>query len=263
MSHRAGHGLNLRRREPALKNKARMSDLAAFDYTVRVSLRARVVRLCVSPQRGLEIVVPHNFNRKRLPEVLSEKSAWIRRALERVRPHREELLASAAWQLPQRIEFQAVDMAWEVRAHSTSARRLSINYHRPGLIDIQGPVEDESLGRYLLGRFLVVQAESHLPRLLNVLSRSTGLAYRRTSIRRQRSRWGSCSAEGAISLNAALLFLPYHLTRYVLLHELCHTVHLNHSKLFWGLVEQHCADYRSAEREMRNARDFVPRWACV
>jgi len=240
-----------------------MSESNAFDYTVRVSPRARVVRLCVSPQRGLEIVVPRGFNRKHLPEVLDEKSAWIRRALERVRPHREELLAATSWQLPQRIDFHAIEVSWEVRARATAARRLSINYHRPGYIDIQGPVEDELLGRHLLGRFLVVQAESHLPRLLSLLSRSTALGYRTVSIRRQRSRWGSCSAHGAISLNAALLFLPYRMTRYVLLHELCHTQHLNHSQRFWALVERHCPDYRRIEREMRDARDFVPRWACI
>lgn len=240
-----------------------MTDTTAFDYTLRVSPRARVVRLCVSPDRGLEIVVPRWFNRKNLPEVLSEKSAWIVRALERVRPQREELLAASVWQLPQRIVFRAVDLEWEVRARATAAKRLSINYHRPGLIEMQGPVEDEALGRHVLGRFLVVQAEAHLPRLLNNLSRSTGLAYRRVSIRRQRSRWGSCSAQGAISLNAALMFLPYHLTRYVLVHELCHTVHLNHSTRFWALVEKHYPEYRTAEREMRDARDFVPRWAAT
>ena len=100
----------------------------------------------------------------------------------------EELLASALWQLPERIHFRAVDLEWEVRARESSARRLSINYHRPGLVEIQGPVEDEVLGRHLLGRFLVVQAELHLPRLLSALSRGTNLPYRRVSIRRQRSR---------------------------------------------------------------------------
>ena len=55
--------------------------------------------------------------------------------------------------------------------------------------------------------------------------------------------------------------MPYHLTRYVLVHELCHTVHLNHSNRFWALVEKHCPEYRAAEREMRDARDYVPRWA--
>lgn len=238
-----------------------MTETAPFNYTLRVSPRARVVRLCVSPHRGLEIVVPRWFNRKNLPEVLSEKSAWIARALERVRSQREELLAASVWQLPQRIVFRAVDLEWEVRARATPAKRLSINYHRPGLIEIQGPVEDEALGRHLLGRFLVVQAEAHLPRLLANVSRSTGLTYRRVSIRSQRSRWGSCSAQKAVSLNAALMFLPYHLTRYVLVHELCHTVHLNHSTRFWALVEKHYPEYHTAEREMRDARDFVPSWA--
>ncbi len=233
----------------------------AFDYTLRISPRARVVRLCVSPHKGLEIVVPRGFNRRHLPDVLSRKSAWIERALERVRPQREEWLAAPQWSLPQRIQFRAVDVEWEVRARHSPGSRLSITFHRPGQLDINGPVEDEALGRHVLGRFLVVQAESHLPRLLQAASRTTGLAYRRVSIRRQRSRWGSCSAQGAISLNAALLFLPYHLTRYVLVHELCHTVHLNHSARFWSRVEQHYPDYRAAEREMRAARDYVPRGA--
>lgn len=233
----------------------------AFDYTLRVSPRARVVRLCVSPHNGLEVVVPRGFNRKQLPDVLNSKQAWIERALERVRPQREELLAVPAWQLPARIHFRAIDVEWAVQARTTPARRLSVNFHRPGQLDIQGPVEDEALARSLLGRFLVVQAESHLPPLLDAMSRNTGLAYRRVSIRRQRSRWGSCSAQAAISLNAALLFLPYHLTRYVLVHELCHTVHLNHSERFWALVGRHCPEYRAAEYEMRSARDYIPRWA--
>ena len=235
----------------------------AFDYTLRVSERARFVRLYVSPAKGLEVVVPRGFDCRHLPDVLDRKSAWIARALERVRPQREELLASTEWRLPERIHFRAVDLEWEVRSKWTAARRLSINYHRPGQMEIQGPVDNAALARNLLGRFLVVQAENYLPPLLRAISRSSGLPYRRVSIRRQRARWGSCSAQAAISLNAALLFLPYHLTRYVLVHELCHTVHLNHSERFWALVGRHYPNYRAAEKELRAARDYVPRWASL
>lgn len=237
-----------------------MTDLA-FDYTLRVSQRARFIRLYVSPHKGLEIVVPRGFNCKHLPDVLQRKYAWITRALERVRPQREELLALPQWSMPERIPFRAVDVEWEVRSRWTMAKRLSITFHRPGQIEIQGPIENEALVRSLLGRFLVVQAEQHLPRLLQTTSRQTGLPYGRVKIRRQRSRWGSCSANGSISLNAALLFLPSHLTRYVLVHELCHTVHLNHSADFWSLVGRHCPEFRGVERELREAREFVPRWA--
>jgi len=239
-----------------------MTELA-FDYTLRVSQRARFIRLYVSPQKGLEIVVPRGFNCKHLPDVLERKSAWISRALERVRPQREELLSLPRWSIPEGMSFRAIDMEWEVRSQWTSAKRLSINFHRPGQIEIQGPVENEALVRSLLGRFLVVQAENYLPPLLDTMSRNTELQYSRVAIRRQRSRWGSCSAYGSISLNAALLFLPYHLTRYVLVHELCHTVHLDHSERFWALVGRHCPEYRCAERELREARHYVPRWASV
>lgn len=239
-----------------------MTELA-FDYTLRVSPRARFIRLYVSPHKGLEIVVPRGFNCKHLPDVLQRKSAWISRALERVRPQREELLSLPQWSIPERMSFRAIDMGWEIRSQWTSAKRLSINFHRPGQIEIQGPVENEALVRSLLGRFLVVQAENYLPPLLDTMSRNTGLRYSRVAIRRQRSRWGSCSAYGSISLNAALLFLPYHLTRYVLVHELCHTVHLDHSERFWSLVGRHCPEYRCAEQELREARHYVPRWASV
>lgn len=233
----------------------------AFDYRLRVSARARYVRLYVSPHRGLEIVVPHGFDRRRLPEVLREKASWIRRSLERVAHERDEILAAPQWQLPERIQFRAVDVEWTVVPRLGPGPRLSASMPAPRELEIAGPIDNEALGRAVLGRFLLIQAEMHLPPLLDAVSRETGLRYTRVSIRRQRSRWGSCSAQSAISLNATLMFLPAHLTRYVLVHELCHTTHLNHSRRYWALVCRHCPEYRAAEREMRRARDYVPRWA--
>jgi hypothetical protein len=240
---------------------AHLNDSSEFDYQLRVSPRARFVRLYVSPQRGLEVVVPRRFDCRALPDVLSQKSAWIRRALERVQAQRDTLLSAPAWQLPEHIHFRAVDVEWTLVARLAPGLRLSASTPAPGEVELSGPIESEALGRAVLGRFLVMQAETHLPPLLDALSREIGLAYTRVAIRRQRSRWGSCSAQGAISLNAALLFLPAHLTRYVLVHELCHTVHLNHSKRYWSLVARHFPHFRAAEIEMRRARDYVPRWA--
>lgn len=243
------------------QRNAHLDAHGAFDYRLRVSARARYVRLYVSPHRGLEIVVPRGFDRRLLPGVLREKSSWIKRSLERVQPERDRMLAASRWQLPERIQFRAVDVEWTVVPRLGAGPRLSASTPAPRELEITGPIESEALGRAVLGRFLLIQAEMHLPPLLETVSRETGLGYSRIAIRRQRSRWGSCSVQKAISLNATLMFLPAHLTRYVLVHELCHTVHLDHSRRFWSLVGRHCPDYRSAEREMRRARDYVPRWA--
>lgn len=75
----------------------------------------------------------------------------------------------------------------------------------------------------------------------------------RYTIRFMRSRWGSCTpANGHISLNAALAALPPEYTEYVLIHELAHMVHANHSPAFWRLVEQFCPDYRKHRLRMKS-----------
>lgn len=105
------------------------------------------------------------------------------------------------------------------------------------------------------------EARARLVPRVQALSLALGLAYRRVSLRCQKTRWGSCSRDGAISLNARLLFLPPELVEYVLIHELCHLAHLNHSKRFWALVARHCPDFRARDRRLRGMWAHVPRWA--
>jgi len=99
-----------------------------------------------------------------------------------------------------------------------------------------------------------------VPRL-RALSEHTGMHHRSVSVRRQKTRWASCSRRKAISLNVKLLFLPPVLADYVLLHELCHTIELNHSKRFWALVARHCPDYQRHDAMLRDMWDRIPRWA--
>jgi predicted metal-dependent hydrolase len=86
------------------------------------------------------------------------------------------------------------------------------------------------------------------------------LPYGRGQIRGQRTRWGSCSGRGTISLNWHLLFLTPAEVRYVLLHELCHTIELNHSPRFWQLLSQHQPDSDSLRQGMRRAWQELPAW---
>ncbi len=82
----------------------------------------------------------------------------------------------------------------------------------------------------------------------------------RVSIRCQRTRWGSCSTRGTVSLNCSLVFLRPEVVRYLFVHELAHTKHMNHSANFWRLVERLEPDYRRLDRELLAGWRTVPGW---
>ena len=101
------------------------------------------------------------------------------------------------------------------------------------------------------------QAEATLPRRLKQLSELTGLEYESVSIRQLKSRWGSCSTNKHITLNYFLMVLPDALIDYVLIHELAHTRHMNHSREFWDEVGTYIADVTAIRREMRKHQPTV------
>ncbi len=100
-------------------------------------------------------------------------------------------------------------------------------------------------------------AKENLTNRLNMLSQRIGLSWNKVRIGNQRSRWGSCSAKGTISLNWRLLLLPYKVGNYVILHELAHLRHLNHSKEFWEYLSEICLDAKILDVQLRKAGQAI------
>jgi hypothetical protein len=127
-------------------------------------------------------------------------------------------------------------------------------------LHLRGDLRDSSW-RTLLRAWLIARAEKAFPVWLQQLSERTQLKYARLTVRLQKTRWGSCSRRGNISLNARLLFVAPEIATYVLLHELCHTKELNHSSRFWKLVERFEPNWRKLDRALTVASRTLPRWA--
>ena len=100
--------------------------------------------------------------------------------------------------------------------------------------------------------FLMAKARAYLPQRLEYLAARFRVEYARLRINRAKSRWGSCSSRGNINLSCRLMALPLHTIDYVIIHELCHRTHMNHSRAFWRLVGSRCPAYKAIERELKS-----------
>ncbi len=114
------------------------------------------------------------------------------------------------------------------------------------------PVSDlTDTQRAALERRYIDAAKEYFPKRAAYYQQYTGGTYHRISIRDQKTRWGSCSAKGTLSFNWRLMLAPPAVLDYVVVHELCHLTHMNHSKAFWALVESVCPDYRTHRRWLK------------
>lgn len=232
-----------------------------FDYRLRENPRSRHVRLRVSIEGGLEVIVPKGYDARWVPELLEQRKGWIQAALERAEVNRKLIEPEPPWALPQEISLPGIGQTWRLTAEESGSARVAVRELGPGELRVRGAIHDEAACRTALTRWLAEKAREHLVPQLQELSRSLGFRYRDTYIRRQRTRWGSCSNRKAITLNAKLLFLPTPLVRHVMVHELCHLIEMNHSARFWLLVGRHDPDFRGLDKLLREAWKMVPRWA--
>lgn len=115
------------------------------------------------------------------------------------------------------------------------------------------PVSDltESQRAALTKRYIAA-AKEYFPKRAAYFQQFTGGTYSRITIRDQKTRWGSCSAKGTLSFNWRLMLAPPAILDYVVVHELCHLTHMNHSAAFWQAVESVYPDYRTARKWLKD-----------
>ena len=222
------------------------------EWRVRVSARAKRLSILVHPGGSVEVVAPRGTSSRSVHQFVAEQKSWI-----------DSAVAASGPSLPVAQFPEHIDLPWlspdrlEVRRERGSTGRYS---RKADTLVIRAPGQDDTAAFQVLRRWVLAQGRRHLPPRVMSLGRSIRLVPRKVQVRLQKTRWGSCSCSGTISLNAAALFLEPALARYLFVHELCHLRHHNHSRDYWALVESHEPEWKTLDHRLETARHVLPDW---
>ena len=208
--------------------------------------RARHYILRLRDDGVVRVTVPWRGSRAEAERFLMERHAWLAR--ER---HRREIAAGnrrGPWRAGTLVPLRGVEVPLEVAA---AGGRVKVSFAGESLM--VAPLEAGSL-RVRVEAHLRRLAARELPARLVRLAGEHGFTVKAVSVRNQRTRWGSCSPSGRISVNWRLIQLPPAVCDYVLLHELTHLRHLNHSARFWRELARLCPHHAEARRWLRTSK---------
>ena len=223
-----------------------ITDTEFGKITIRRSAKATHVRIRVAPDGTLRASLP-----------LYAPVFLIKRLLKSSRDELRELLKD------QHSDTQYTDGMQIGKSHtlivrSTSSQALFVRRHGQQIIatvPAAMTLQDTNVIRAIRDVVIAalrIEAKSYLPMRLKYLATQHGFTYEKVRFSHASGRWGSCSSSGTISLNIALMKLPFELIDYVLLHELSHTVEMNHSRQFWDLVARSDPAFKKHRARLKN-----------
>jgi predicted metal-dependent hydrolase len=212
----------------------------------RISAKARHIRIEVRPDGQVWLIVPRHVSRRAAYDFLASRGEWVRQKLEEF--DRKRIAAppplTLRWDGSDRIPLHGEQVPLIV----TPARIARPVVRFGDTVTVMTPasrLREHGVLERTLGSGLRKLARTEARRLLDEEAARLDVDYAGPRIAEQRSLWGSCSPDGLISLNWRLVLAPHEVFRYVVVHELCHRRHLNHSQRFWSLVERQMPDFET------------------
>ena len=202
--------------------------MAVAEYRIRRSPRARRVRVTVDPDGSVLVTLPRKAPERAAREAVQELAPWIAR--------RRRVLASAAEELARPVG--TVPFLGEALTLQPQPGRERVHRRGDMLLVPEGDP------RAALERFYRRAARAEIAARLDAATARAGTHYTGLTIRGQRTRWASCSTEGAMSFNWRLLLAPEEILDYVVEHEVCHLDVMDHSPRFWALLESRSPGWR-------------------
>jgi hypothetical protein len=208
-----------------------------INYFCRRSRKANRLQIRITPKKTLELIIPIGYSFSEAERFLLSKTPWIEKHLQII-----NISKNRFYYLGNEIKIRFF--------YDLFPDKLKIKYVNGNLI-LSGKEQNEEIIKNGYYTFLKHSAKKYLISRIKKIGEQNQFTFNRITLRNQSTRWGSCSKRGNISLNYKLMKLKKDLIDYVLVHELCHTRHPNHSKNFWNEVEKFLPNYKLLKKELK------------
>jgi predicted metal-dependent hydrolase len=226
-------------------------------FSLRHSKRAKRLIFKPSVRNGFEIVLPRLYDANWVLETLAKNKTRIERSVSEIREARIGLK-------PASIALPPTGRSWEVIYREVHENESSSIMETSTTLEVPERLRDPFWAPMSLQAWLHEKAEAYLPKRLESVAASLQTSYNKVSIKKLKSRWGSCSIKRNISLNRNLMLMSVEVVDYVLHHELVHLKVLNHSSRFWKELERSLPNYKKSLNQLKYFEtNKIPEWALV
>jgi predicted metal-dependent hydrolase len=208
----------------------------SIPYKVIRNNRSKNIRLYVNVSGELEVRIPKRVKEESIGEILTRHSKWILKHFPQKKLQTEYFFFGKRIHIKHSYDF------------FLSETEFAFNNNT---LNISSPSNSTDSSNLLFQKWLKLKAEEYIIPRVEELADKNDFRTNRVTIRRQKTRWGSCSSKGSLSFNSRLMCFDKNVIDYVIIHELCHLKEMNHSDKFWRFVEKFIPDYKKHVIKLR------------
>ncbi len=221
-----------------------LSSGKSHEYQIKPSKRAKNIRINLSNTGQLSVTLPYRLSLLKAHNFVKSKTSWIEK-------HLLALPKIVVDTIPRKLNFELLNETWFIETQTIHSTSITLEELAENIIVVTGDIKNTDLVKKLLNKWCQKKCRDVFSSMIETIAEEHGFHFNRLCIRSQKTRWGSCSSNKNISLNSKLLFMPKDIVRYVIIHELCHTIEMNHSKHFWALVEDCDPNFRHHKKVLK------------